>query len=118
MDLMENQLFRGLVLYYMVPCLLTTEIVECGAAILYPKRNWRDLLLVFLVNLATNPATTFINFFCPLRFRHPVLWILFLEGVVWFVEACIYRRCLYQKRNPFLFSFVLNAASYGIGLFT
>ena len=32
-------------------------------------------------------------------------------------QQVIYRCCLTQKRNPFLFSFVLNAASYGIGLF-
>ena len=36
---------------------------------------------------------------------------------IWLGEALIFRRCLIQKRNPFLFSFVLNAASYGIGLF-
>ena len=115
MDLFDNALFQFLVVHTLIPCFCTTELIECTAALLYPKRNRHDLVLVFLVNLATNPAAVFLNFILPFRFHHPVLWVLLLEGVIWLVEAGIYKCCLYQKRNPFLFSFVLNAASYGIG---
>jgi len=109
--------FQMNLLDLLLPCFIVTEVVECLAAWIYPKRNCKDLFLVFLVNVLTNPAAVFINFFVPFRITHPVLWILFFEGLIWLVEALIYRRCLTQKRNPFLFSFVLNAASYGIGLF-
>lgn len=115
MDLFDNALFQVLVVHTLIPCFCTTELIECTAALIYPKRNRHDLILVFLVNVATNPAAVFLNFMLPFRFWHPVLWVIFLEGVIWLVEASIYRCCLYQKRNPFLFSFVLNAASYGIG---
>ena len=114
---MYNSLWQFLLLNLLLPCLIVTEVVECLAAWIYPKRNCKDLLLVFLVNLATNPTAVFLNFLLPFRMTHPVLWVLFLEGLIWLVEALIYRCCLTQKRNPFLFSFVLNAASYGIGLF-
>ncbi len=113
---MYNSLWQFLLLNLLLPCLIITEIVECLAAWIYPKRNCKDLLLVFLVNLATNPAAVFLNFLLPFRIAHPILWVLFLESLIWLIEALIYRRCLTQKRNPFLFSFVLNAASYGIGL--
>ena len=42
---------------------------------------------MFLVNVLTNPAAVFINFFVPFRITHPVLWILFFEGLIWLVEA-------------------------------
>ena len=114
---MRDSVWQFLLLDNLLPCFLKTEIIECLAAWIYPKRNCKDLLLVLLVNLATNPAAVFLNFLLPFRIAHPILWVLFLESLIWLIEALIYRRCLTQKRNPFLFSFVLNAASYGIGLF-
>ena len=114
---MRDSVWQFLLLDNLLPCFVKTEIIECLAAWIYPKRNCKDVFLVFLVNVLTNPAAVFINFFVPFRITHPVLWVLFFEGLIWLVEALIFRRCLTQKRNPFLFSFVLNAASYGIGLF-
>lgn len=106
-----------LVIHTMLPCFLVTEIVECTAAVLYPHRNLRDTMLVFLVNTATNPAAVFLNFMLPFRIAFPVIWVLFMEVIIWITEALIYRKTLSHERNPFLFSFVLNASSYVIGLF-
>lgn len=117
MDIFDSTLFQALVIHTMLPCFLVTEIVECTAAVLYPHRNLRDTLLVFLVNAATNPAAVFLNFLLPFRITFPVIWILFLEILIWLTEALIYRKVLSSNKNPFLFSFVLNAASYVIGLF-
>ena len=114
-DFLRDSVWQFLLLDNLLPCFVKTEIIECLAAWIYPKRNCKDLILVFLVNVLTNPAAVFIHFFSPFRITHPVLWVLFLEGLIWLAEALIFRRCLAQKRNPFLFSFVLNAASYGIG---
>lgn len=116
MDLFHNSLFQFLVIHTLLPCFFVTELIECTAAMIYKNRNRRDLLLVFLVNMATNPAAVFLNFLLPFRIQHPVIWVIFLEGAIWLVEAAIYKRCLYQKRNPFLFSFVLNLASYVLGM--
>ena len=40
------------------------------------------------------------------------LWVGGLEFAVWLSEALIYRKCLIGKQNPYLFSLILNAASY------
>ncbi|MGN0632137.1 MAG: hypothetical protein ACI4JN_12505 [Ruminococcus sp.] len=117
MNLFNSTLFQVLVVHTMLPCFLVTEIVECTAAVIYPGRNLRDTVLVFFVNMATNPAAVFLNFMLPFRIAFPVLWTLFLECAIWLIEAAIYKRFLNHKRNVLLFSFVLNAASYGIGLF-
>lgn len=99
-----------------IPSFIHTELLECGSALLFPRTTKHDLLLVFLVNLATNPATVFLDFFFRYNFVSPVVWIIFIEGMVWLVESIIYKFCLNKKTNPFLFSFVLNGASYGLGL--
>ncbi|MGN0583901.1 MAG: hypothetical protein ACI4JD_00460 [Ruminococcus sp.] len=116
LGLFDHPVFQIIVVYTMIPCLITTEIVECMAAAIYPGRNLHDLLLVFLVNMATNPAAVFLNCILPFRILYPVVWAIFLESVIWLIEALIYRKCLIRKRNPFIFSLVLNGASYGIGL--
>lgn len=117
MEIFDSTLFQMLVIHTMLPCFLVTEIVECTAAVLYPHRNLRDTMLVFLVNTATNPAAVFLNFMLPFRIAFPVIWVLFMEVIIWITEALIYRKTLSHERNPFLFSFVLNASSYVIGLF-
>ena len=76
---MRDSLWQFLLLDLLLPCFIVTEVVECLAAWIYPKRNCKDLFLVFLVNVLTNPAAVFINFFVPFRITHPVLWILFSQ---------------------------------------
>lgn len=116
MEHLDSTFLLMLVLRGMLPSLLITEGLECAASLVFRGRNRFDLVLILLLNLATNPATVFLDFLFRYRFFHPVLWILCLEGAVWLIEAVVYKFCLHQKTNPFLFSFVLNGASYGIGL--
>ena len=83
-----QQLIKGL-----LRSLLLTEVLELLAAACFPQRNRHDFLLVILVNILTNP-------------------VVGLEFAVWLSEALIYRKCLIGKQNPYLFSLILNAASY------
>ncbi len=115
MEHLGSEFLRMFVLKGLLLSLLKTEVLECGASLLFKGRNRQDLLLVALLNLATNPATVFLDFLFRYRFFSPVAWIILLEGVVWLTESLVYRKCLRQKTNPFFFSFVLNGASYGIG---
>ena len=100
----------------LVRSLLVTELLEIGAAALFPERNRRDFLLVFLVNIITNPVVVYLDFW--LRFRMPsvVMWICIAEFTVWLTESLIFRKFLTGKQNPFLYSLVLNSASYFGGM--
>ncbi len=115
MEYVSSEFLRMFVLKGLLLSLLKTELLECSASLWFKGRNKQDLLLVVLLNLATNPATVFLDFLFRYRFFNPVVWIILLEGAVWLTESLVYRKYLRQKTNPFLFSFVLNAASYGIG---
>ena len=111
----EGMLLLILILEGMLRRFITTEILECGASLVFPERSRHDLALVFLVNLAVNPAAVFLDFLFRQSFQNVFLWVLFLEAAVWLTESLIYKRCLRRKTNPFLFSFALNGASFGIG---
>lgn len=100
----------------LVCSLFVTEILELIAAACYPRRNKRDFLLVFLVNVITNPVVVYLNFWFHFRVSSVVLWIAMLEFAVWLSEALIYRKCLIGKHNPFLFSLILNGCSYFGGM--
>ena len=72
------------------------------------------------VNCLTNPIAVTILFFLTRSSVGTVteqVIVLFIEAVVVVTEGMIYKRRLSeQKRNPFLLSFILNAASYGTGI--
>lgn len=96
--------------------LLLTELLELAAATCFPQRNKRDFLLVFLVNVITNPVVVYLDYWFRFRMPSVVLWIAILEFGVWLSEAWIYRNCLTGRQNPFLYSLALNAASYFGGM--
>lgn len=96
--------------------LLLTEILELAAAACFPQRNKRDFLLVFLVNVITNPVVVYLDYWFRFRMPSVVLWIAILEFAVWLSEAWIYRKCLTGRQNPFFYSLVLNVASYFGGM--
>lgn len=106
--LIAQQLIKGL-----LRSLLLTEVLELLAAACFPQRNRHDFLLVILVNILTNPVVVYLDFWlhgATIAWRW--LWVGGLEFAVWLSEALIYRKCLTGKQNPYLFSLILNAASY------
>jgi hypothetical protein len=102
--------------------LIPTLIVELTLGVVYVfwRKHPRVLFLtvVLLINLITQPALwlTVSGF----SGRYPILIVLFAEAIVWLVEAGGIFLAL-RKRIGFgeaiLVSLVLNAASFGSGLF-
>ena len=96
---------------------LTLAVELVLARILGVRDRW-DLLLVFGVNLLTNPP---VNLLAELvrtavpRFLVPAAAVLELGAVL--VEWVLYRRLLaFRRLHPLFLSLVLNAASFGAGL--
>lgn len=93
-----------------------TLLLELGVAALLGLR--KDLLLVGLVNVLTNPPLVLI---LSLTYLHtgttPWYLVAPLELLVFAAEGLLYRNRTEQKRwNPFLLSLMLNAISYFGGL--
>ena len=95
-----------------------TLILELVLALILGLRSKKDLCLVALVNLLTNPPLVF--FINALAFFRPnllTLWLIIpLEILVVIAEGLIYNKRLSSNINPFLISLILNATSYLGGL--
>lgn len=83
------------------------------------KYRKTDILIVFLVNILTNPLlnsiVNFIELSCGRNGRRIVL--VLGEVLVLIIEGFIYKYSLDRKKiNPFLLSLILNGISLGIGL--
>lgn len=98
--------------------LLLTTALELVFSLAAGIRNHKDLLLVALVNLMTNPAVVLV--YC--------LWSVYgppavggyavkipLEILAVLVEAFYYKRYGRQFKHPFLFAVFANIFSFGIG---
>ncbi len=102
--------------------LVPTLISELALGMIYAV--WRKhpkllfLTILLLMNLVTQPALWLTV--SGLSGRYPILLVIFAELVVWLLEAAGIYLAL-RKRIGFgealLVSLVLNAASFGIGLF-
>lgn len=90
--------------------LLLTLVFELIFAFLFGLRK-KDLLLVFLVNIMTNPAAVLCNYLLGGGF-----WILvMIETVVIIWEGCYYKKYGMSIRHPFLLSVISNIVSYLMG---
>ncbi len=97
--------------------LALTLALEIGFFYLTGKRDKRDLLLLVLVNVVTNPLA--VLFFWILRMYsafHPVLIIAPLELVAALVEGWYYERYGQAIARPWLFALAVNAFSFGMGV--
>lgn len=99
----------------MLLCLSCTIIIECSLAYLFKIRK-KDLLIVLLVNVITNPLlvsiSTCINSFYGLQARN--ISMIFLELMAFLIEALIYKKVLDNRKvNPYLLSLTLNAGMIG-----
>lgn len=107
------------ILISLITSLLLTLIFESAAAFVIGFRTKKDFLLLFLVNLVTNPVVG-ITLDCIFYFRPTLLrWytILLLELAATAAEALLYRRRLdCKKLSPLLISILCNAVSYTGGL--
>lgn len=96
-----------------------TLVLELAGALLFGFRRKRDLLLVALVNVLTNPLVVLIcNLYLILSgVPIPWYWILPLEVFAVLVEGFLYHKGLSHKPvHPLLLSLILNGISYIGGL--
>ena len=100
-------------------CSLTlTLALELGGALLLGVRARKDLLLILLVNVLTNPPLVLTLDLVYLTWGMPPWYLIAaLELSAVSVEALLFRRrLLYSHIPPLLLSFFLNALSYFGGL--
>ena len=95
--------------------LLLTEAIEIPVCLLFGLRK-KELLVVLLANLLTNPAVNVLYLLATLCTPLPrVLVIAVLEVSAVVTEWLIYRS-LTEAKHPFRMSLAANAVSYGVGL--
>lgn len=111
---MLPQLLRSLAL-----SLALTLLLELAAAAILGLRRPRDLCLVALVNILTNPLVVLTLNLTWFFTQTSPGWLLTagLEITAFLAEGLLYRNRLTQQRfNPFALSLILNAISYTGGL--
>ena len=108
------------IVFYMLIALVLTIIIETLIAfLLFKIKDKKDLLIVMLVNVLTNPLVNSISTFCLYNygFKAKDISMVVLEILAFISEALIYSKALTNKKtNPFILSFVLNASSYLMGV--
>lgn len=109
-------------IYSLVVSLLLTLIVETSFAYLFRVRKI-DLLIVVLVNIATNPVLVtienliwLINDKVLMIILSLILWVVLEVLVVW-IEGFAYKKLsLKSQFSPFKLSLYLNCISIVIGI--
>ncbi|MDD3401354.1 MAG: hypothetical protein PHT58_06985 [Eubacteriales bacterium] len=100
---------------YLIPLALSlglTLIFELVYSICVGVRG-RDVLLIVMMNVITNPVTVFLT----LMFGYKYRWIEYpLEVGVVVVEWLLLRRFAVNVNKPFWLAVGLNLFSYGAGL--
>ncbi len=95
--------------------LLLTLLIELGIAVALRLKK-RELLIVLLANVFTNPAAVYISW----AFDTGLLGQIVIEtGVIaaeWLIYKVADRWGKYTFKRPFLYSVVMNVISYGVGL--
>ena len=104
--------------YYLFRNLILTVIIEVILALIIGIRNKKDIIIVILVNLFTNPFVTIIpfifNIYCGIMYKK--ISLIILEILIVLLEGYIYKKSLIKnKPNPYILSLILNVASYGVG---
>ena len=97
---------------FLVPLILT-EILEGIGAVLLGIRGRKNLLLIFLANMITNPALTLCGALLYRRLSmNAVLAVIYLilEPLIILAEGKIYESYL-EEKHPYRISFILNLIS-------
>jgi len=103
------------ILISLLRSLFLTVLVEVVSARLLGLKAGKDLALVVLVNILTNPPLVLLLDILYVFHRGSVHWllILVLESTVVCVEALLYRGRLQSCRlSPWTLSLLLNGISY------
>ena len=94
-----------------------TLVLEAGFFSLAGKRNKKDLLLLILVNVITNPAVVLLYWLAALYTDlNSIAVKAALELLAVLTEGYYYKKYGQGFRRPYLFSLAANAVSFGIGV--
>lgn len=100
--------------WYMLQCLVITIVAECTLATVF-KFKIKDLIIVLLVNVLTNPLLVSITFSVGIFYGNVPRSIttLIMEILAVLCEGVIYKKVLIERKiNPYLLSLILNLSSY------
>jgi len=101
----------------LVVSLVLTEALELCFAFIFKIWNKRDILLVLVVNVITNPPVVILSYLFNTRTDVPqLLTVSVLEAAAVLTEGLYYRRYAEAIKHPFIFSLGANAFSYLTGL--
>ena len=96
--------------------LALTLLLEIGYYLVTCRLNKKDLLLVALVNVLTNPIVVLCYWLTWLYTDWNTFIVLIpLELFAVIVEGCYYRKYGHSFKKPFRFSIAANAFSFTIG---
>jgi len=101
--------------------LLLTIVLEIGFFVLAgrlftSKRDKKDLLLVVLVNILTNPVVVLLYWLTALYTNwNTVIVLILLELFAVFTEGYYYKKYGSGFCRPYLFSIAVNIFSFGTG---
>jgi len=81
------------------------------------KRDKKDILLVVLVNVFTNPIVVLLYWLAVLYTDwNSIIILIPLELFAVLAEGCLYKKYGRGFRCPYLFSLAANIFSFGLGL--
>lgn len=107
--------------YWLLPVMgisfVLTAAVELAVALVTGIRAGKDILLVFLANLITNPAVVLLYYLASYHTEWAPAFIkLPLEIAAVLIEAHFYKIYGVNISRPLLFSFGSNLISFGVGM--
>jgi len=105
------------VIQTLVVSLVLTIALEVGFFLLTGKRDKKDMLLVVLVNVLTNPIVVLLYMLASLYTDWNLIWVLIpLEIFAIWVEGYCYNKYGRGFKRPYIFSAAANMFSYWIGV--
>lgn len=109
---MNDELFAALAI-----SLVLTLILEIGFFLFIGKRNKKDLLLVGLVNVITNPAVVLL-YWAAVLYTDLNLILVTMVIELWAIvtEGYYYKTRGQDFGHPYFFSIAANAFSFGTGV--
>ena len=108
---------NGTILTSLALSLVLTLALETGLFLLIGKRNRKDLLLLLLVNVITNPTVVLSYWLAALYTYWDARIILIpLELLAILIEGYHYKKYGCDFRRPFLFSIAANMFSFLVGV--
>ncbi|MDF2484186.1 MAG: hypothetical protein K0R46_354 [Herbinix sp.] len=96
--------------------LLLTLLLEAGFALIFGIRDKKDMGLLILVNILTNPLVV-LSYYLVINYTevNGLIAIIVLELMAILTEGYYYRTYGKTFRHPFIFSVSINLFSFLIG---